>query len=270
MGVKAVSDQPSAVSPQPSAVGLALGGGAVRGLAHVGVLTVLEREGIPIHCVAGASVGSVIGAIYCATGDIEPFRELARTVRWRDVARPTWPVRGWITFERLERWLAGLVGDLSFDELRLPFACVATDLESGEPVVLREGRVAAAVRASCSIPGLVAPVRRDGRWLGDGGVSDNLPVAATRAVGADYVIGVDICLPTYRGRWGPFGVGFSGLESAIRNAGGGVRSADCLITPDLAGFSYVRFTRRDELIARGAAAAEAALPRIRAALADND
>ena len=254
---------PSRTRPR---IGLVLGGGAVRGLAHLGVLTVLERAGVPIDCVSGTSVGSAIGAIYCATGDIHKFQHLAHTVRWRDLARLTWPKHGWISFDRLERWLVALVGDLTFDELRTPFACVATDLERGEPVVLREGRLAAAVRASCSIPGIVAPVRRDGRWLGDGCVSDNLPVAAARALGADYVVAVDICLPAFRGRWGPLGVGFTGLESAIRHAGGGVRGADCLIVPDLAGFSYARFSRRDEMIARGVAAAEAALPQIQTAL----
>ncbi len=245
-------------------VGLALGGGAVRGLAHVGVLDVLTEAGIPIDCVAGTSAGSLVGAIYCAAEQIAPFRHLAYTVRWRDLARPTWPWRGWVTFDKLDRWLTALIGDLTFDELRIPFACMATDLESGEPVTLRDGRVAAAVWASCAMPGIVAPVRWDGRWLCDGVASDNLPVSAARALGADYVIGVDICRPTWRDWLGPLGVALTSAEIAARHAGGGTRQADCLIAPDLTGFSYARFGRRDALIARGAAAARAALPQIRA------
>jgi NTE family protein len=113
----------------------------------------------------------------------------------------------------------------------------------------------------------VTPVRMNGRLLVDGGMSDNLPVAAVRELGADYVIGVDICLPAYRQRWGPFGIAFGALENVVRRVGGGIASADCLISPDLAGFSYVRFSQRDALIARGIRATETKLPVIEAALA---
>lgn len=248
-------------------VGLALGGGAVRGLAHLGVLTVLERQGIPIDCVVGASVGSLVGAAYCAGMGIPELHEIAALVSWRRIASLTWPTRGFVSLIKLERWLVALWGDLIFADLALPFAAVATDLERGRPVVLREGRLAPAVRASCSVPGIMTPVRMNGQLLVDGGVTDNLPVAAARALGADYVIGVDVCRPTYRQRMGPLGVGLTALETLVRHAGAGLRNADCLISPDLAGFSYVRFSRRRELIARGMQATEEKLPLIQAALA---
>jgi len=247
-------------------IGLALGGGAVRGLAHLGVLTVLERAQVPITCVAGTSVGSVVGAAYCAGMPIEQLKGLATQIGWRQVASLTWPAQGFVSFEKLERWMVALLGDLDFSALPIPFAAVATDLESGEPLVLRTGRLAPAVRASCSVPGIVKPVRRDGRLLVDGFAADNLPVAAARALGADYVIGVDICQPKLRRRWGPLGVGFAALENMARRAGNGLASADCLITPALAGSSYVRFSQREALIARGIAAAEEKLPLIQAAL----
>jgi NTE family protein len=247
-------------------IGLALGGGAVRGLAHLGVLTVLEREGISVDYVAGASVGAVVGAAYCAGLGVQQLKAISAQLGWRKIASPTWPIQGFVSFAKLERWLVDLLGDLTFADLATTFAVVATDAENGTPVVLREGRLAPAVRASCSVPGIVPPVKMNGRLLVDGGVSDNLPVATVRGLGADYVIGVDICRPLMRPRRGPLGIGFAALETLVRRAGGGIETTDCLISPDLAGFSYVRFSQREELITRGIRAAEAKLPRLRSAL----
>jgi NTE family protein len=139
-------------------VGLALGGGSARGLGHVGVLDILEREGVPIDCIAGASAGSLVGAIYAAGIRGQRLAELARQMRWRNTARPTWPRTGLVSFAPLESYLVNLIGDRTFADLDIPFAAVATDLATGEQVVLREGRVASAVRASCSVPGIVAPI----------------------------------------------------------------------------------------------------------------
>lgn len=248
-------------------IGLALGGGAAHGLAHLGALAVLERENIPIHCVAGTSVGAVIGAAYCTGRRAAQLTQIARRTGWRKIASLAWTPQGFVSFAKLERWLIETLGDLDFSDLATPFVAVSTDLESGEPVYLREGPLAPAVRASCSLPGIVTPMRMNGRLLVDGGISDNLPVAAVRAMGADYVIGVDICRPAQRRHLGPLGVGVGAVENLVRRVGGGVVDADCLISPDLGRFSYVRFSKRDELIAKGRAAAEKEMPTIRAALA---
>jgi NTE family protein len=247
-------------------IGLALGGGSVRGLAHLGALSVLEREGIPIDFVAGSSAGSLIGALYCAGLGVQELKELATLTGWRNFASLTVSTRGFISFAKLEGWLVALVGDLTFADLAKPFAVVATDLESGEPVILKEERLAPAVRASCSVPGIVPPVKMQGRLLMDGGASDNLPVAAVRAMGAEFVIAVDVCRPAFRRRWGPLGVGAAALETLVRRTGGGFAAADCLISPDIVGFSYVRFSQREELLARGANATEKQLASIRQAL----
>lgn len=251
-------------------VGLALSGAVARGPAHVGVLSVLERAVIPIECVAGASAGAFAGALFCAGFSTAQAEALAPQFGWRKVACPVWPRRGYVTFDKLERWLMELIGDVRFDQLQKPLAIVATDLNTGEPVVLREGRVAPAVRASASVPGFVEPVEINGRLLGDGSISYNLPVNAARALGADFVIGVDLFQPKLRRSWGPLGFGFLAIETLVQRSGGGREQADFLITPELAGISYLNFGNSAELIARGRRATEAALPDLRKQLSLGD
>ena len=252
--------------PDHRRIGLALSGGISRGPAHVGVLNVLAQQGIPIDCVVGVSAGSIIGAVFCAGVPLEMMNEVAVKIGWRRLAQPVWPRRGFLSFKKLERFLIDLIGDVEFQQLKIPFAVVVTDLLSGEPVVLKDGRVATAVHASCAVPGFVEPVERDGRLLGDGGVSCNLPGKQVRALGADYVIGVDLMQPHLRRRMGPFRFGAMALETLIQRSGGGLESADCLIQPTLAGFNSLTFGRVAYLIERGEAAARQQQETIHAAL----
>lgn len=251
-------------------VGLALGGGVARGLAHIGVLTVLEHSSIPVDFVAGASAGSLIGAPYCAGFPVEALRQVAMKLRWWHFARLVWPSCGLVTFEKMAHWLVKILGDVHFHDLPIPFAAVATDIDSGEPVKLCTGRVAPAVQASCSVPGLVVPVEINGRLLADGCLSNTLPVDVVRAMGADYVIGVDIFTSRIRPRWGSFGMGVNGLEILLRRAGGGTQAADCLISPQLGGKTYFRFSRREEFFALGQQAALEKLDQIRVDLGITD
>jgi NTE family protein len=241
-------------------IGLALSGGAARGLAHIGVLSVLVRNQVPIDCVAGCSAGAILGAIYCAGMPMSQIQALASHINWRRLVTPVKSSAGFLSLDKLERWLIMLLGDLEFSDLHLPFAVVTMDMISGERVVIREGRIARAIQASCSVPGIVTPVTIDGRLLGDGGVVDNLPVDVARDLGADFVIGVDVFEPFYRRAHGPFGKGLTALETLVRNSGGGVGRADFLITPRTAGKTYIRFSQYQELIALGEAAAESSLP----------
>ena len=248
-------------------VGLALGGGVARGIAHAGVLAVLEHERIPIHCVAGTSSGAIFGALFCAGLNGSQIWELAARVSWWSVARPVWPRRGFFSFAPLERLMIETIGgDLTFQDLQIPFASVATDLERGEPYTFYSGKIAPAVRASCSVPGLVVPMELDGRFLCDGGISDNIPVAAARWLGADYVIGVNLFDPLRREPRGPLAAGFSAVETMVRRAGSGITSCDLLISPELIGQSYLRFSGREGLLERGRKATELKLPALRAAL----
>ncbi len=247
-------------------VGLALGGGVARGVTHIGVLGELLAAGIPIDYVAGTSAGSLMGATFCAGMSLDRVREVGLRLNWLALARPVWPSTGFFTLAPLAEWLVRILGDLEFGELRTPFAAVATDLETGEPVVLCEGRVAPAVQASCSIPGLIAPVEIGGRLLGDGSLANTVPVNVLREMGADYVIGVDIFAHAIRKRWGPFGLGFNALEILVERAGGGIEDADCLIAPALGGKSYMSFSKREEYLLLGQEAARAKLPHILADL----
>jgi NTE family protein len=249
----------NADSTPPKRIGLALSGGAARGLAHIGVLSVLVRNHVPIDCVAGCSAGAILGATFCAGMSTSQIQALAPHISWRRLATPVKSDAGFLNLEKLERWLIMLLGDLEFSDLELPFALVTMDMISGERVVIREGHVARAIRASCSVPGIVPPVIIDGRLLGDGGVVDNLPVDAARDLGADFVIGVDVFEPYYRRARGPFGKGLTALETLVRNSGGWVGRADFLIAPRTAGKSYVHFSHHKELIELGEAAAEASL-----------
>jgi NTE family protein len=250
----------------PPKIGLALGGGVVRGLAHIGVLEVLERHAIPLHCVTGASVGSLVGSAYCAGLSLAEIRAMALRLHWWDLGALTWPRRGLLSFRKLEALLIRTRGDLTFDQLHRPFAVAATDMETGAPVMLHTGRVAPAVHASCAVPGVIAPVEIDGRLLGDGNFSDSIPVRAARTLGANYVIGVDIMPPRLRRRLGPPGYLMAAIEILIQRAGDGLVEADCLIQPALSGATYLRFSKAHQLIALGAQAAEAQIPRIKQAL----
>jgi len=180
-------------------VGLALSGGGARGLAHIGVLRALEREGIPVDYLAGTSMGGVIAAGYAAgmsSADLER-ESLAITQKRHMVhlADPGLPNGGLIQGEGYYAFFKKEFGDKTFAELNLPLAVVAVDLNSHQEVVLREGPVALALRATTSLPGLFKPVEINGMRLVDGGVLNNLPVDVVSQMGAEVIIAVDIGLP---------------------------------------------------------------------------
>ena len=250
----------------PLRIGLALSGGVARGPAHIGVLNVLSQAGIRFDYVAGVSAGSIIGAAYCAGLPLEQIDELARRIGWRRLVRLAWPRMGFVSFKKLEQLLVDLIGDVQFDQLAIPFTAGVTNLLTGEPLILRDGHVASAVHASCAVPGFVVPVQRDGLLLGDGGISCNLPGKQVRAMGADYVIGVDLMKPHLRRRGGPLRFGMLSLETLVQRSGGGPDAVDFLIRPDLAGVNLLSFHHTTRLIEKGADAARQQLDAIQAAL----
>ena len=175
-------------------IGIALSGGAARGLAHVGVLRALEEHKIKIDFVAGTSAGAIVGAAYAAGMKIDQIEALGRALRWRDIGRVTMSRLGFQSNERLEQFLRDRLPILRFEDLPIPFAAVATDLKTGAAVIMQgEGDVSFAVRASCTIPGWYVPViDKDGRQLVDGGLVAVVPVTVARSMGADIVIAIDV------------------------------------------------------------------------------
>ena len=177
-------------------VGIALGGGAARGIAHIGVLEVLEREGIPIDIVAGTSAGAVIGALYCSGLSPLRLKEVIEGFDWnrrRKLLDISLPHTGFIAGEKLMHEVRELMGgDLKFEELQKPFACVACDLLTGEEAVMTKGPVADAVHASIAIPLVFQAVYRKGRYLVDGGLVNQVPVNVVKAMGAEYIIAVNV------------------------------------------------------------------------------
>jgi NTE family protein len=250
-------------------VGLALGGGFARGLAHIGVLQALISHQIPIHLVAGTSAGSLVGAMYCAGLDPWAMEQAAAQLNWRSLVRLRLRRDGLLDAGGLERWLLGYVGDLEFQQLQIPFTATATDLQSGEEVLLNSGRVSTAVRASCAFPGIFLPVRIDGRTLVDGGLVHPVPAAVVRRMGADLVIAVEL----NRQRTAPrpprnlLHIMLYSLALVQRpQVEQALGDADWVIQPDLGSYSIFELERVDDMVRAGREAAEAVIPDITAAL----
>jgi len=176
-------------------IGLALSGGAARGLAHIGVLSVLEKEGIHIDMLAGTSMGALVGAIYAQRRDVAALEALAmywgarRLSLFGDL---TLSRTGLIRGRKIEKMLMEILGDVEFNQLHIPFACVATNIDSGEEVIIKQGLVRKGVRASISVPVILKAVRDEGRYLVDGGLSDQVPVDVLHEMGADFIIAVNV------------------------------------------------------------------------------
>ena len=182
-------------------IGYALGGGGARGLAHIGVMKVLEEHGIYPDVLAGTSMGALVGALYASglrAGDIERALrlDLRRLAMLADVRLS---LSGLVQGKRVTSALKAFLGDLDFSDLKIPFACVATDIVHGQQIVIRTGPVITAVRASISVPGIFTPVKVRGRYLVDGGLVNMVPVSACRDMGAEYVVGVNV-IPDPAGR----------------------------------------------------------------------
>jgi len=173
-------------------IGLALGSGGARGFAHLGVLKVLEKERIPIDLIAGSSMGALVAALYASGLGIDRLYKLAMVFKRNNYIDLTVPKMGLIAGKRVKEFIRLITKGKNIEELNIPIAIVATDIQKCERVIFCEGNIADAVRASISIPGIFVPERIDGRLLVDGGVIDRIPASVAREMGADIVIGVDV------------------------------------------------------------------------------
>lgn len=184
------------MKPNKPKIGLALGSGGSRGLAHIGVIEILEKNGIPIDYIAGSSAGAVIGGIYAATKDIKVARELISSNTWRKIFDFLTDFAGFnggiINGKKMADFLRKNLAAKDFKDLLIPFCAVATDIETGETEIINTGDFVSALQASFSIPVLFKPLRREGKLLVDGGLSQPVPVQVVKKMGADIVIGVNL------------------------------------------------------------------------------
>jgi NTE family protein len=263
---RAPQAQPAPVRPR---LGLALGGGAVRGAAHVGVLAVLEREGIRPDVVAGVSAGAIVGAGVAAGIPAAEMLEAFRKSSWLQIAVPAWLSRlSMLDSSPLGALIEKVTSVSDFSGLQLPFAAIACDLLTGRRVVITSGSLREAIVASSAIPGLFEPVRRDGQMLVDGQLLENVPAQAALDLGADYVLGVDIMPPPVDSAEPAElrDVILMSWDIVQRGRRGDSVQPDLMVTPDVGPISLSDFSRVGASYDAGVAAMEAALPRLRADL----
>ncbi|HYW43218.1 MAG TPA: patatin-like phospholipase family protein [Bryobacteraceae bacterium] len=256
---------PSADPAPPPKIGLALGGGFARGIAHAGVLEVFQRHRIPIHCITGVSAGSIVAAAYASGASPAEIAHSGCAMRFGDVARWSLGRMGFVVSERMKRFLERLLKRYRFEEMQIPLGVLATDLSSGEAVTFHgSGDVFLPIRASCSYPGLFQPVRWDGRLLVDGAIAMEIPALLARQLGATFVISVH--LPAQAGNRPPRNVfqvvnrSFQILQTCTED--GWRRHSDLVITPGVSEIEWDGFGFGAEMLKAGEAAALAALPLI--------
>jgi len=262
-----LAEQPAPAVPAPMRLGVALGGGFARGLAHIGVLGVLEQNGIPLHCITGVSAGAIVAAAYASGTTPVEIAQAGSAMRFTDVARWTIGRMGIAASERMERFLRKLLKCYTFEQMRIPLGVVATDVVTGEAVIFRDrGDVLLPIRASCSYPGLFQPVRCGERLLVDGAISTEVPALLARLLGATHVISLH--LPMQGAAATPtnmfhvinrcFQILHSRTEITWR------QHSDLVIEPDVRGMEWDSFDSAAQLIKAGEEAARLALPRIQA------
>jgi NTE family protein len=250
-------------------LGLALSGGAARGIAHVGVLKVLAEAGIRVDCVAGTSAGALVGGALAAGMPLEEIEKVGRSLRWRDLGRATLSRLGVQSNARLEEYVRARFPVTRFEDLPTPFAAVATDLHTGAAVVMRDaGDLALAIRASCAVPGWYVPVTdAQGRQLVDGGLVANLPSSVARSLGAEVVVAVDVNYEGAKFLGPPTSVVGVLLQSFIVAQHTAVeyqrQLADVVISPAVGHLRWDEMGRAEEFIEAGVESARAALPAIK-------
>jgi len=234
-------------------IGLALGSGGARGLAHIGVLRVFEEHQIPIDFIAGSSMGSLIGALYANGNDLNMLEKLAVHLKRKHWVDFSVPKVGLVTGEKIKELIRILTHGKNIEDLETPLAIIATDIENGERVVFREGPIYQAVRASISIPGIFVPETINGRVLVDGGVIDRIPIHAAREMGAEFVIAIDVGLYDAKSKVNTiFDVIAQSIDIIERqNLYHQIIAADYVIRPEVGHISSIAFTDVQNIINEG-------------------
>lgn len=255
-------------APPPPRIGLALGGGAARGFAHIGVIKVLESHGLKPDLVVGTSAGSVAGALYAAGHSGFDLQQMAFDLDRATVADWTLFGKGLIRGDALRLFINTAVGNRPIEQLPMKFACVAVRLDNGEAILFERGQTGQAVQASSAVPGVFAPALISGHEYVDGGLASIVPIRYARKLGADFVIAVDVAAPpdqrTAQGKLDVAMKTFGIMGKTIRESE--YPLADVLIVPDMSTVSSTDFEGKHRAILAGERAAQAALPELRTKL----
>lgn len=234
-------------------IGLALGGGAVWGMAHIGVLKAIEELNIQISCISGTSAGSISGVLY-ASG-LRPYQieKIALSTHWNSLAKPSLPIKGIFSTEPMEEFLKKYLDDYYIENLKIPFSAIAVDANEGKEVIFHEGYIPTAIRASCAVPGIFRPVEQGDMLLIDGGVIDNVPVTPVKQLGAELVIAVH--LAPQLNTWTPKNTAELILKSFLiaqyANSIREMRNADIVIDINTKKISPADLKNSEELIGIG-------------------
>jgi NTE family protein len=253
---------------KPVKVAVVLGAGAAKGLAHIGVLKVLEANHIPVNMIVGTSAGSFVGSLYAYGFNAFQLQKISFDIQQSELVDYTIPDNGFIKGEKLEGYINRMLRNTPMEKLRIPFFAVATDIQSGKEMVFGSGNTGVAVRASCSIPGAFSPVTIGGRMYVDGGVVSPVAVDAALRLGADVVIAVDVSGDGEASK--PQGTLSTILQSINimyeKISTHQLKKADVVIKPNVSAIDSSDFSKRHEAVLEGERAATAALPAIKAAI----
>jgi NTE family protein len=246
-------------------IGFAFCGGVAYGMAQVGILRELEKAGIQADCVAGTSAGAILAAAYASGLSLEQIEQFGVHTGWNELYNFGVPKAGLVSSDALEDYVHRHIGKERFEQLRIPLAVVATDLCSGEEVVFTKGALGKAVRASCSIPGIYQPVLFEGRQLADGGLVENVPVEALKALGADVVIAVNVFghPQVFPPATNVFQVLLRSWYFFVREQKAWRANADFVLEPDLRSYDLFDFSSAEAMMRVGEACAKAQIPKIR-------
>ena len=270
-GIRGWAREPRPPLVPSRSIGLALGGGFARGIAHVGVLRVFEQYQIPIKYVGGVSAGAIVAAAYASGATPDEIGKVGSAMRLNDVARWSISKMGLAGSERMNLFLQKLLKQFRFEDMKIPLGIIATDLTTGDPVLFRDkGDVGLPIRASCSYPGLFQPVRHEGKLLVDGAMSMEIPAPLLRTMGATHIVSVHLPMQQLNGS-GPtnmfqvinrcFQIMQTHAEQEWR------QNSDIVIAPDVTGMEWDAFGSAEKLIQAGEIAALEAVPKIKEWLA---
>ena len=241
-------------------IGLALGGGAILGAAHIGVLKAFAEENIPVSAISGTSIGALVAALYAFDVSLDEIEKIAMDLEWLDISGFAFSRLGLLTNEKMGKKIKDVLGELQFSDARIPLSVIATDVGRFEKVVLDSGDVAQAVMASACVPGIFIPVEIDDRILVDGGLMINVPISPLQNKGMDIIVGVDLNAGRkFKNPEDLIDVLLNAIDIAIDNATRiQTQKVDLLITPALSAYNRTDVERIPELIREGQVSARQA------------